>query len=324
MPEFCSIWDLHKELKNLADQDTLRPRNREKGPLWLLQRMDQLLDDGEIFARPFRLTRPQYRAIWLEMAKEHWGVISTLRAAAVATDKHLCLFNHAMGKMAVFLENFATKAAPFSGSPEDQEFKILMDNFGTVFDTVSIFYDCYDCEPRLDVLKYERDAGRMNFFRFDKNDPKPPLELEEIQALFRAHYPGGVRLGAGYPHRMYHSRSVPCPYENELSPESSPTVAVVEENEECESEPGFQPMVTDSYCDSAEAGTEHDIFAGISPSFHEPVSQASYNSFNNPTPTDRPHATDDSLISDTFMSSFGIPTWEDILWLDENWSLYET
>lgn len=191
MSRFCSIWDLSKELQNIASGDILRPQNPLKGSRWLLQRLNQLPQELECQARvrAYRLTRLQDRAVWREMANHHLEVIEILWSATNDPRKFHCLFNFAMRKMKDFLEDFATKAAPLASQPHDPQFKILMENFGTVIETISIFYDCFDCEKRSETLKAERNAGRMHFFRFDKNDPKPPLDTLTSQRLYDARYP---------------------------------------------------------------------------------------------------------------------------------------
>lgn len=205
MPSFCSIWDLQKELKNMASGDKLRPQNPEKDSRWLFQRLDQLPHEleSQVRARAYKLTRPQYRALWQKMANDHLEVILILRSAADDQWKFNCLFTLALKKMTDFLEDFATKASPFSESPSDPQFKILMENFGTVLDTISIFYDCYDCENRAEVLVSERNAGRMHFFRFEKNDPGQPVDLPTGQRLYAERYPGDVPTDKGKAHGFY-------------------------------------------------------------------------------------------------------------------------
>lgn len=126
------------------------------------------------------------------MANHHLEVIKILWSAADDPRKFHCLFNRAMKKMKDFLEDFATKAAPLSSPPLDPQFIILMENFGTVIDTISIFYDCFDCEKRSETLKDERNAGRMHFFRFERNDPRPPLDTLASWRLYEAQYPRTV------------------------------------------------------------------------------------------------------------------------------------
>jgi hypothetical protein len=121
------------------------------------------------------------------MAKEHQRVVSTLIDASKSTGRgYDCLFNKAMNEMVTFLEIFATRAAPFSGAATreapfsgaiDNQFELLMDNFGTVIDTLSIFYDRFDCEGRSETLKLERDEKRMALFCFEKNERRPPMDL---------------------------------------------------------------------------------------------------------------------------------------------------
>lgn len=191
MSRFCSIWDLSKELQNIARGDILRPQNPEKGSRWLEQQLNQLPQELKCQAqvRAYRLTHLQYRAVWLEMANHHLEVIEILWSATDDPRKFHCLFNHAMKKMQDFLETFATKVAPLSSQLLDPQFKILMENFGTVVDTISIFYDCFDCENRSETLRNERNAGRMHFFRFEKNDPRPPLDARAGKKLYDAQYP---------------------------------------------------------------------------------------------------------------------------------------
>lgn len=209
MPRISSVWDLHKELTNLAYQDTLRPLNCQKDSWWLAQRLRELsISVCEVQILAFRLTRHQYRAIWREMAKEHSEIVSALWAATTDFKKYNCLFNQALRKMTTFLEHFATRAAPYSGSSEDHEFKVLMDNFGAVVDTISIFYERFDCDGRAEILRAERDAGRMHLFGFEKNDPGQPLDLETSLRLYAARYPGEALLEAGREetHIFYHGR----------------------------------------------------------------------------------------------------------------------
>ncbi|KAH8152898.1 uncharacterized protein LAJ45_03124 [Morchella importuna] len=137
----------------------------------------------------YKLCGLEYRALWRDMAKEHQKVVSTLIDASKSTGRgYDCLFNKAMEQMATFLELFATRAAPFStieatpfsGIDNHVQFELLMGNFGAVIDTVSIFYDQFDCEPRSEALKLERDEKRMaTFFCFEKNERQPPLGVSE-------------------------------------------------------------------------------------------------------------------------------------------------
>lgn len=206
MPRISSVWDLHKEFKNLSYQDTLRPLNRQKDSRWLAKRLRELsISRRTVEVLAFRLIRHQYRAIWKEMAKEHSEIVSALRAAATDFKKYNCLFDQALGKMTTFLEHFATRAAPYSGSSEDHEFKILMDNFGTVIDTISIFYERFDCDGRAETLRAERDAGRMHFFGFERNDPGRPLDPEASLRLYAARYPGEALLKE-QTHIFYHGK----------------------------------------------------------------------------------------------------------------------
>lgn len=132
------------------------------------------------------------------MAKYHSEVVSALWAATADFQKYNCLFNQALRKMTTFLEHFATRAAPYSGSSEDHEFKILMDNFGAVIDTISIFYERFDCEGRAEILRAERDGGRMHLFGFEKNDPGRPLGFKASSIIYTAQYPGEFLLGTDH------------------------------------------------------------------------------------------------------------------------------
>lgn len=131
------------------------------------------------------------------MAKDHSEVVSALWAATADFQKYNCLFNQALSKMTTFLEHFATRAAPYSGSSEDHEFKILMDNFGAVIDTISIFYERFDCEGRAEILRAERDGGRMHLFGFERNDPERPLDTNASMRLYAARFPGEPLCKAG-------------------------------------------------------------------------------------------------------------------------------
>lgn len=202
MSQFCSIWDISKEIYNIASGDILRPQNPQKDSRWLFQRLNQLPLELECQTRvrTYRLTRLQYRVIWREMANHHLEVIEILWSATDDPRKFHCLFNHAMRKMRDFLEDFATKAAPLCSQPPDPQFEILMENFGTVVDTISIFYDSFDCEKRSETLRNERNAGRMHFFRFEKNDPKPPLDPLASQRLYDERYPETTTPSTGEAH----------------------------------------------------------------------------------------------------------------------------
>lgn len=197
----------------MADGAGLRPQDPQKGSLWLLEKLDQLPQETEsqVRARAYRLTHPQYRAICLEMASDHLAVISILRSAANDSPRYHCLFIHAMKEMANFLENFATKVAPFSGSPLDPQFKILMENFGTVLDTVAVFYDRFGCNERAENLIFERNEGHMYFFRFDRNDLKPVLDREAGWRLYRERFPGNHPTNRGQAHRFYSPEGSPEP-----------------------------------------------------------------------------------------------------------------
>ncbi|KAI5846535.1 hypothetical protein DFP73DRAFT_526027 [Morchella snyderi] len=192
-----SIWDLHKEIDNLTKNDSLRPRNYDKGPQWLQERIRELPRSCDVSTMAYRLDRLEYRALWRDMAKEHQRVVSTLIDASRSTDRgYDCLFSKALKEMVAFLELFATRAAPFSRSASrdasgsdsgsdsavdnDNQFEMLMDNFGIVIDTLSIFYDRFDCEGRSEGLKLERDEKRMALFCFDKNEPRPPRSRSEV------------------------------------------------------------------------------------------------------------------------------------------------
>lgn len=254
MPQISSIWDLHKECKNLTYRDTLRPLNHQKDSWWLAQRLRELsISDCTVQILAFRLVRHQYRTIWREMAKEHSGVVSALWAAAADSQKYNCLFNQALKKMTIFLEHFATKAAPYSGSSADHEFKILMDNFGAVIDTISIFYERFDCDSRAETLRAERDAGRMHFFGFEKNDRGRPLDLETSLRLYAARYPGEALLKTGPEgaHRSYHEKQS-CGCEK-----GSTSEPIVTEN-----------SPTDSGMD--DSGMDDSGYVELLPSFREP------------------------------------------------------
>lgn len=190
MPRTSSIWDLHKEFTNLAGQDSLRPLNHQKDSWWLSKRLRELsINQFTAQVLAFKLDDHQYRAIWKDMAKVHSEVVSALWAAAADFQKFNCLFNQALKKMTTFLEKFATRAAPYSGLSGDHEFQVLMENFGAVVDTISIFYERFDCEGRAEILRAERDGGRMHFFGFEKNDPGRPLDPEASLRLYAARYP---------------------------------------------------------------------------------------------------------------------------------------
>lgn len=194
----CSIWDLHKEIHNLTTTDILRPRNYDKGPQWLQRRIRELPRSCDISTIAYRLCGLEYRALWCDMAKEHEKVVSTLIDASKSTGRgYDCLFNKAIKEMATFLALFATRAAPFStiettpfsGIDNHGQFELLMGNFGTVIDTLSIFYDRFDCELRSETLKLERDEKRMaTFFCFEKNERPPPLDVSERWKVYEKIY----------------------------------------------------------------------------------------------------------------------------------------
>lgn len=208
MPRISSVWDLHKEFTNLSYRDSLRPLNLKKDSWWLGQRLRELsISECTVQILAFKLTHRQYRAIWREMAKDHSEVVSALWAATADFQKYNCLFNQALSKMTTFLEHFATRAAPYSGSSEDHEFKILMDNFGAVIDTISIFYERFDCEGRAEILRAERDGGRMHLFGFERNDPGQPLDTNASMRLYAARYPGEPLLKTGHEtQESYHGK----------------------------------------------------------------------------------------------------------------------